>query len=126
MPRNEAPGEYQQDALENKMIIRQGLKAIGWGLLGALTAAPQAFAADAYNGEQLARRWCEPCHVVAPDQREVTGEAPPFASIAHRPDFDPVKIAVFLLDPHPKMPDMSLTRIEAGDLAAYIASLAKK
>jgi hypothetical protein len=32
---------------------------------------------------------------------------------------------MFLLDPHPKMPDMSLTRTEAGDLAAYIASLGK-
>jgi hypothetical protein len=28
-----------------------------------------------------------------------------------------------LLDPHPKMPDMGLTRSEAADLAAYIASL---
>ncbi|MGB8525505.1 MAG: cytochrome c, partial [Rhodoplanes sp.] len=26
-------------------------------------------------------------------------------------------------DPHPKMPDMSLTRTEAADLAAYILSL---
>jgi mono/diheme cytochrome c family protein len=107
------------------MIIRQGLKAIGGGLLAAMTAAPQVFAADVYNGERLARRWCEPCHVVAPDQRQVTGEAPPFATIAHKPDFDPARIAVFLLDPHPKMPDMSLTRIEAGDIAAYIAKLRK-
>jgi hypothetical protein len=28
-----------------------------------------------------------------------------------------------LLDPHPKMPDMGLSRREAEDLAAYIASL---
>jgi hypothetical protein len=39
------------------------------------------------------------------------------------PDFDANRIAMFLLDPHPKMPDMSLTRFEAGDLAAYIATL---
>jgi mono/diheme cytochrome c family protein len=126
MPGNDTPGENQQDALENNMIIRQGLKAIGWGLLAAATAAPQAFAADAYNGERLARRWCEPCHVVASDQRQVTGEAPPFATIARRPGFDQARLAFFLLDPHPKMPDMSLTRFEAGDLAAYIATLAKK
>jgi hypothetical protein len=30
---------------------------------------------------------------------------------------------MFLLDPHPKMPDMSLTRTEAADIAAYIGSL---
>ena len=108
------------------MNIGQGLKAICWGLLAAATAMPPAFAADPYNGERLARRWCEPCHVVASDQREVTGEAPPFASIARRPGFDPARLALFLLDPHPKMPDMSLTRFEAGDLAAYIATLGKK
>jgi mono/diheme cytochrome c family protein len=110
-------------AQETGMTVERGLKAVGWMLLAGAMAAPPAFAADAYHGGVLARRWCEPCHVVASDQREVTGEAPPFESIARRPDFDPAKLALFLLDPHPKMPDMSLTRIEAGDLAAYIASL---
>jgi len=100
------------------------LKLIGCCLAVAMAPQPVA-AADAHNGEQLARRWCEPCHVVASDQREVTGEAPPFASIASRPGFEAARIAMFLLDPHPKMPDMSLTRIEAADLAAYIATLAR-
>ena len=40
--------------------------------------ADAACAADAYNGGQIACRWCEPCHVVAADQRGATGEAPPF------------------------------------------------
>jgi mono/diheme cytochrome c family protein len=84
-----------------------------------------ALAADAYHGEQIARRWCTSCHVVADNQRRVTGEAPPFAEIANRPGFDAARLALFLLDPHPKMPNMSLTRIEAADLAAYIGSLAK-
>jgi mono/diheme cytochrome c family protein len=101
--------------------VVMGLLAILAGVATADTAA----AADAYNGGQIARRWCEPCHVVAGDQQGTTGEAPPFASIAKRPDFDTGQLAVFLLDPHPKMPNMSLTRIEAGDLAAYIASLGK-
>ena len=99
-------------------------RLIGCCLAITIIAQP-VLAADARNGEQLARRWCEPCHVVAPDQREVTGEAPPFASIARRPDFDAARIATFLLDPHPKMPDMSLTRSEAADLASYIATLAR-
>ena len=100
------------------------LKLIGCCLTVAMVPQPAA-AADSHNGEQLARRWCEPCHVVASDQREVTGEAPPFASIATRPGFDAARIAIFLLDPHPKMPNMSLTRFEAADLAAYIATLAR-
>jgi mono/diheme cytochrome c family protein len=34
-------------------------------------------------------------------------------------------LAFFLLDPHPKMPSFPLSRAEAADLAAYIASLRK-
>src|SRR5215470_19041397 len=99
------------------------LKLIGCCCLAMAIVAQPVRATDARNGEQLARRWCEPCHVVAAGQREVTGEAPPFASIASRRGFDAGRIATFLLDPHPKMPDMSLTRVEAADLAAYIATL---
>jgi len=39
------------------------------------------------------------------------------------PGFDAANIALFLLDPHPKMPDMGLSRTAAADLAAYIATL---
>ena len=39
------------------------------------------------------------------------------------PGFDAGKVALFLLDPHPKMPDMGLSRTAAADLAAYIATL---
>jgi mono/diheme cytochrome c family protein len=99
----------------------------GWLILSLVLTAvlgiAPAFAADADNGERLARRWCTPCHVVALDQRGTTGEAPPFATIAAKPDFDAAKLAFFLMDPHPKMPNMSLSRTEAADLAAYIASL---
>ena len=92
--------------------------------LGAIFAAQAAAAADADNGQRLARRWCESCHVVASNQRRpATDAAPPFATIARKPDFDAAKIALFLLDPHPKMPDMGLSRTEAADLAAYIATL---
>jgi mono/diheme cytochrome c family protein len=82
-----------------------------------------AEAADAQNGGTLARRWCATCHVVASDQRQPTGEAPPFAAIAKRPNFDAAQVAFFLLVPHPRMPDMGLSRDEAGNIAAYIASL---
>jgi len=72
-------------------------------ILGCVMAAEAANAADAYNGGQIARRWCEPCHVVATGQQGTTGEARPFASIARRPGFDTGQLAVFLLDPHPKI-----------------------
>ena len=84
-----------------------------------------ASAADASNGEVLARRWCAACHVVATDQRGPVSEAPPFATIAKKPDFNARQLAFFLLNPHPKMPDMGLSRREAEDLAAYIATVNK-
>ena len=46
-----------------------------------------------------------------------------FDAIAHKADFTPEKVAFFLLDPHPKMPNFPLSRNEAADLAAYIGSL---
>jgi mono/diheme cytochrome c family protein len=90
----------------------------------SLAAASSVFAADPSNGRRLAHRWCEACHVVTPTQRRAaTDQAPPFATMAKRPDFDAAKIALFLLEPHPKMPDMGLSRSDAADLAAYIVSL---
>lgn len=103
---------------------RSALASLG---LAAVLMSPQAApAADARNGERLAQRWCAACHVVAPAQRQATGEAPPFASIAARPGFSASQVAFFLLAPHPRMPDMSLTRREAEDLAAYIGALAPR
>ena len=99
--------------------------AVVWGVSLAVCFSNVAMAvpASATHGATLARRWCASCHVVAPDQRGTVTEAPPFATVARRPDFDAGKLALFLLAPHPKMPDMSLTRVEAADLAAYIRTL---
>jgi mono/diheme cytochrome c family protein len=96
----------------------------GCATLAAIMATGSSFAADPDNGERLARRWCQACHVVTPAQTSTTtDQAPPFPVIAKSPGFDAAKIALFLLDPHPKMPDMGLSRKEAADLAAYIATL---
>lgn len=82
-----------------------------------------ALAADADHGADLAKRWCASCHIVANGQAQASADVPSFASIARRPDFSPERLAFFLLDPHPKMPNFPLSRTEAGDIAAYIASL---
>lgn len=95
------------------------------GLALVLGGGPVSAAGDAAQGEMLAKRWCAACHIVSADQTRGADNVPPFASIAKIPGFGPDKIAMFLMDPHPKMPDMQLGRGEAQDLAAYIASLAK-
>jgi mono/diheme cytochrome c family protein len=86
---------------------------------------PAAIAADANNGRDLAKRWCATCHVVDSEQKQASADVPPFAAIARKSDFTPEKVAFFLLDPHPKMPNFPLSRSEAVDIAAYIGSLRK-
>jgi mono/diheme cytochrome c family protein len=90
----------------------------------ALAALP-GYAADAQHGLDLAKRWCAACHVVSPDQGRANADAPPFASIARRPNFSVQALAYFLLAPHPKMPELPLSRSQADDVAAYIATLKK-
>jgi len=98
----------------------------GLFIFTAAAAMPAgASAADAQQGEVLAKRWCAACHVVASDQQRANGQAPPFSAIGKTPGLDSSKLALFLLLPHPKMPDMNLTRAEASDIAAYIASQGK-
>lgn len=87
---------------------------------------PDAQAADISNGKTIALRWCSSCHLVTPDQRQGNADVPSFASIGARANFDTDAVASFLLDPHPKMPNYSLSRDEARNIAEYIASLAGK
>jgi len=96
---------------------------IAAGLLALIVAtalSEGASAANARMGETLAKRWCATCHVVASDQQRGNTQSPPFSTIANKPGFDEAKLAFFLLTPHPRMPDMNLSRSEAADLAAYI------
>jgi mono/diheme cytochrome c family protein len=100
--------------------MRKSVLVVAVGV--AFACLPPALASDAANGQRLAWRWCSSCHVVASDQRRSTTEAAPFSAIAHQPGFNEERLAFSLLGPHPPMPDMSLSRSEAADLAAYIAT----
>ena len=87
--------------------------------------ANAAGAGDPFEGEKIAKRWCASCHVVSADQKRGNTQAPPFSEIARKPGLSAASIALFLLRPHPPMADMSLTRNEAADLAAYIKKQGK-
>jgi mono/diheme cytochrome c family protein len=89
------------------------------------TSGLPSIAADLAKGEQLARRWCSSCHLVAGNQSQANPDVPSFLTIARVPNFGPEKIVFFLLEPHPKMPDLALSRGDAADIAAYINSLVK-
>ena len=100
--------------------MRQTALSLLFPLLLASVVSTTGFAADSLKGETLAKRWCATCHVISSEQQRGTTQAPPFSAIAGKPSFNETTLAYFLLTPHPRMPDMSLTRSEAADLAAYI------
>jgi mono/diheme cytochrome c family protein len=85
-------------------------------------AATPAFAGDAAKGGVLSKRWCASCHVVDKAQTSASADAPSFFDIAHRRT-DKKQIANFLVDPHPPMPDMHLSRKEIDDITSYIRGL---
>jgi mono/diheme cytochrome c family protein len=87
--------------------------------------AVPAVAADAAHGATIAKRWCASCHVVAEGQHTAVADAPSFVDVATRHANDR-ELANFLADPHPKMPDMHLSRNEIADIVGYIRSLAPK
>jgi len=98
-------------------------------LFAALTtvglAAPCALAADADNGKRLAEQHCSPCHIVEPNRgRGVVADSPPFETIAQKFGNAPEAIAFAILAPHPRM-NLALSRRDAQDIGAYIATLAK-
>jgi mono/diheme cytochrome c family protein len=90
--------------------------------LALMTFPPCAFAADAVKGEVIAKRWCAACHLVSSDQTQANSDAPSFKAVAHK-KLSSKTLTAFLTDPHPKMPDMSLTRSEIADIVAYIKGL---
>lgn len=93
-------------------------------LLAAMLAASGALAADADNGKRLAETRCVICHIVSPSERRVVTDAPPFEAIARKYASNPDTLAFSIMNPHPRM-NVTLTRREAQDVAAYINTLAK-
>jgi len=90
----------------------------------AAESAPRAVHhGDPAHGGAIAKRWCAACHVVASDQKTAQADAPSFSDVAKRRT-DDKELSVFLADPHPKMPDMHLSRREIEDIVAYIRTQA--
>ncbi len=77
---------------------------------------------DKAHGQTIAKRWCASCHVVTQDQKTAQSDAPSFYDIAQRRT-DRKQLSHFLADPHPRMPDMHLSRREIDDIVSYIRSL---
>jgi mono/diheme cytochrome c family protein len=103
--------------------MRDALALLGLGVGAILLANLAAAAGDAERGGEIADRWCAACHLVSPEQTRASADVPSFMAIAERSEGDLGWLTAFLADPHPVMPDMSLTRQEIQDLVAYFESL---
>lgn len=92
--------------------------------MAALLAMTQTvMAQDIEAGEKIARTWCAGCHQVGPRPRSANDAVPPFASIAATKGMTETALTAFLMTPHVKMPDYSLSRQQIRDVSAYIVSL---
>jgi cytochrome c len=95
-----------------------------WRRFFLFGGASAALTADAANGEHLAEMRCITCHPASTGQRRDVTDAPPFLAIARKFASNPGMLAFSLFDPHPRM-NVTLTRREAEDIAAYIDTFAK-
>jgi cytochrome c len=75
------------------------------------------------KGHQLAQQWCTGCHIIEPGTTSASDVAPPFPKIAQDKRLTADQLRVWLANPHPPMPNLSLTREEIENLVAYIGSL---
>ncbi|WP_448190969.1 c-type cytochrome [Azospirillum sp. sgz301742] len=92
-------------------------------IIALVLAAGGAQAADPAAGRRIADQWCSSCHVVA--SRGGTDAVPTLESIAKDRHRSPDWLRQWLSDPHPPMPNPSLTRAEIEDVVAYLESLAR-
>jgi cytochrome c len=93
--------------------------AMSWMALGSAALAQER----AEQGHEIAKTWCAGCHVVEPGGTAGSDAAPPLPVVAQNPSLSPDRLRAWLADPHPPMPNLSLSRDEIEALVAYIGSL---
>jgi mono/diheme cytochrome c family protein len=94
------------------------LAAASAGAQSTMTKKP-----DAQSGLEIAKRWCQGCHVIQEGQAAASDAAPPFEDLANDPARTPAALRAFLAAPQHPMPPVDLTSGEIADLVAYIQTL---
>ena len=106
--------------------MRRTASGLGPGVFLMAFLPTLAWAAgNAQTGKEVAERWCASCHLVNAEQTQGSADAPSFMSIAEQSGEELEWLKAFLVEPHPPMPEMSLTRQEIQDLIAYLDALGK-
>ncbi len=96
------------------------MKQLAATVFALMLGAGAAYAGDAGVGGQLAQRWCTQCHAIG-NLGHGQDAAPPLPPPPEHRSSD--WLHAWLTNPHPPMPNLSLTRQEIDDLTAYLQSL---
>ena len=77
---------------------------------------------NAEAGKQLVLNSCIACHAPMGTTHATDG-APPLSFLAKDNKADPRWVRGWLMDPHPPMPDIMLSRQQVADVIAYLSTL---
>lgn len=77
---------------------------------------------NAEAGKQLVLNSCTACHAPT-GATHATDQAPPLSFLAHDNKADPRWVRAWLMDPHPPMPGIMLSRQQVADVMAYLSTL---
>ena len=100
------------------------LSAILGFALAATAHTSDVRAGDAAEGQAIAARWCAACHNIGGVEKPAASDTiPTFDSIARREDLNRVQLETWIGNPHPPMPNLTLTRTEIDNLVSYIEGL---
>ena len=110
--------------MDPRVIFSISVAAVMFGSTVYAQSPGLSPADDPARGRIIADTWCSLCHLVDGDEsRTVLADVPTFTAIAQRLPSDAEVLAAFIIDPHPPMPDLGLSRKDIRDVLAYIATL---
>ena len=101
-------------------FVRAFLTTIVVGGVSVANAAPTT--ANARAGRELFMRSCVTCHATE-DTSLASDHAPPLLSLARANKERPASIRGRLMNPHPPMPNLMLSRRQIADIIAYLNSV---
>ena len=103
-------------------MMKQIAAAVGLLLLGRIAAQAADVPGDPESGRQLVMNSCSACHAVTGTTAATDG-APPLSFIARDNKANPRWIRGWLMDPHPPMPGIMLSRKQINDVVAFLSTL---
>ena|SRR5689334_14905956 len=97
-------------------------KLVVAGIFASFAVPAIAASGDADAGRALVLRSCTSCHATNTTSAATDG-APPLSFVARDNKQNPAWIRGWLMDPHPPMPGIMLSRKQIDDVIAYLNTL---